>query len=107
MPPPTILVVDDERAVRNALREILEHEGYRVEEATHGEEALQKAAEDRIALVLLDIKMPGRDGMEVLAELRLKRPDLPVVILTGHGTIEQAVEAIRAGAFDFLEKPRI
>nr|BCX00957.1 MAG: sigma-54-dependent Fis family transcriptional regulator [Bacteroidota bacterium] len=105
MPPPTILVVDDERAVRNALREILEHEGYRVEEATHGEEALQKAAEDRIALVLLDIKMPGRDGMEVLAELRLKRPDLPVVILTGHGTIEQAVEAIRAGAFDFLEKP--
>ncbi|MCS7155143.1 MAG: sigma-54 dependent transcriptional regulator, partial [Bacteroidetes bacterium] len=103
--PHRILVVDDERAIRNALREILEHEGYRVEEAASAEEALEQALRSEVDLVLLDVKMPGRDGLEVLEALRQGRPELPVVLLTGHGTIELAVEAIRRGAFDFLEKP--
>ncbi|CAM3253840.1 sigma-54-dependent transcriptional regulator [Rhodothermus bifroesti] len=101
----TILVVDDERSIRRTLREILEYEGYAVEEAVDGEEALQKVREGRYDLVLLDIKMPRRDGMEVLRTLSEQLPELPVVMISGHGTIETAVEATRLGAFDFIEKP--
>ncbi len=101
----TILVVDDERSIRRTLREILEYEGYAVEEAVDGEEALQKLREGRYDLVLLDIKMPRRDGMEVLRTLAEQLPELPVVMISGHGTIETAVEATRLGAFDFIEKP--
>ncbi len=101
----TILVVDDERSIRRTLREILEYEGYTVEEAVDGEEALKKLREGRYDLVLLDIKMPRRDGMEVLRTLAAEQPELPVVMISGHGTIETAVEATRLGAFDFIEKP--
>lgn len=101
----TILVVDDEHSIRRTLREILEYEGYAVDEAVDGDEALAKLRDGRYDLVLLDIKMPRRDGMEVLRALANEQPELPVVMISGHGTIETAVEATRLGAFDFIEKP--
>ncbi|WP_166975365.1 sigma-54-dependent transcriptional regulator [Rhodocaloribacter litoris] len=102
---PTILVVDDEASIRRTLREILEYEGFAVEEAEHGEEALAKLRAGRYDLVLLDVKMPKRDGMEVLAVIAEETPEQPVVMISGHGTIETAVEATKLGAFDFIEKP--
>ncbi len=105
MPNPTVLVVDDERSIRRTLREILEYEDYTVDEAEDGEEALQKARTNRYDLILLDIKMPRKDGLEVLGTLSGEMPEVPVVMISGHGTIETAVEATRLGAFDFIEKP--
>ncbi|MDX1530964.1 MAG: sigma-54 dependent transcriptional regulator [Rhodothermales bacterium] len=104
---PTILIADDEPAIRNSLREILEFEGYEVEEATDGDEALDKARNGQYDLVLLDIKMPKRDGMEVLQALGEDGagPAVPVVMISGHGTVETAVEAVHLGASDFIEKP--
>src|SRR5690606_21631928 len=94
--------VDDEASIRRTLREILEYEDFAVEEAVDGEEAIEKIRENRYDLVLLDIKMPKKDGMEVLAEIGT---DVPVVMISGHGTIETAVDATKLGAFDFVEKP--
>ncbi|MEM1054128.1 MAG: sigma-54 dependent transcriptional regulator [Bacteroidota bacterium] len=102
---PTILVADDEPAIRRSLREILDFEGYGVLEAEDGEDALQKAKAGGIDLILLDIKMPRRDGMEVLQALRDAEVGVPVVMISGHGTVETAVEATQLGAVDFLEKP--
>ena len=102
---PTILVVDDEASIRRTLREILEYEDYDVEEAEDGEEALQKLGASNYDAALLDIKMPKRDGMEVLEHAREKAPEVPIVMISGHGTIETAVEATKLGAFDFIEKP--
>src|SRR5690606_19064729 len=106
-PVPTVLIADDEPSIRRTLREILEYEGYDVEEAADGEEALDKARSGEVDLLLLDIKMPKRDGMEVLQALNEDGagPPLPVVMISGHGTVETAVEATRLGAADFLEKP--
>ncbi len=101
---PTVLIADDEPAIRRALREILEFEGYTVEEAVDGDEALDKARTG-VDLVLLDIKMPKRDGMEVLQALHDAESTIPVVMISGHGTVETAVEATQLGAVDFLEKP--
>ena len=103
--PKTILVADDEAGIRDSLRRLLEYEKYRVVLAEDGQTALQKADGEVVDLVLLDIKMPGMDGMEVLPRLHKTRSDLPVVIISGHGTIQTAVEATRLGAFDFIEKP--
>ncbi len=105
MPTPSILVVDDERSIRRTLREILEYEELNVEEAEDGEQALKRVRDERFDMVLLDIKMPKVDGMEVLATLSQEVPELPVVMISGHATIETAVEATRLGAFDFIEKP--
>ncbi len=105
MATPTILVVDDERSIRRTLREIFEYEEYAVEEAEDGEDALAKARRNRYDLVLLDIKMPKRDGLEVLQTLTAEQPEVPVVMISGHGTIETAVEATKLGAYDFIEKP--
>ena len=102
---PTILVVDDEGSIRRTLREILEYEGFAVDEAENGPEALEKLKASPYDLVLLDVKMPGMDGMEVLQTIAEKMPDQPVVMISGHGTIETAVEATKLGAFDFIEKP--
>ena len=101
-----ILVVDDEENIRKSLKMILEYEGYSFLEAEDGEEALDVVEETvGLDLVLLDIKLPGRDGLEVLAEMK-KRPYSPeVIMISGHGTIKTAVEATKLGAFDFLEKP--
>lgn len=101
----TILVVDDDRPIRSTLREILEFEKFKVEEAENGEEALEKVTNQKFDLVLCDIKMPKMDGIEVLEKLQEMHHDLPVVMISGHGTIETAVEAIKMGAFDFIAKP--
>ncbi|MCZ6767600.1 MAG: sigma-54 dependent transcriptional regulator [bacterium] len=103
--PKTILVADDEKGIRETLTRLLEYEKYRVVAAKDGHEALDKAGRGDIDLVLLDIKMPGMDGLEVLAKLNETQNGLPVVIISGHGTVQTAVEATRLGAFDFIEKP--
>lgn len=102
---PNILVTDDEKSIRNALREILEFEGYNVSEADNGESALKTIESERVDLVMLDIKMKGMDGIEVLGKIKKREKDLPVIMISGHGTIKIAVEATKNGAYDFLEKP--
>ena len=102
---PVILVVDDEVSIRRTLREILEYEDYAVEEAEDGEVALAKLRANKFDVVLLDVKMPKKDGMEVLEALSKEQIDVPVVMISGHGTIDTAVEATKLGAFDFVEKP--
>jgi DNA-binding NtrC family response regulator len=102
---PAILITDDEQSIRNALKEILEFEDYRTLEAENGEQALKLIEEERIDLVLLDIKMKGMDGIEVLEQIVKRQPNLPVIMISGHGTIQIAVEATKSGAFDFIEKP--
>lgn len=99
-----ILVVDDESSIRRTLKDILEFEKHHVELAAHGLEALEFAREEDYDVILLDIKMPEMDGMEVLEKLMLLK-DVPVIMISGHGTIETAVEAIKKGAYDFIVKP--
>jgi two-component system nitrogen regulation response regulator NtrX len=100
-----ILIIDDEKAIRNTLKDILVYEKYEVDEAADGQEGLKKAESSDYDLVLCDIKMPKTDGLEVLVKLQDLKPDLPVVMISGHGTIDTAVEAIKKGAFDFISKP--
>ncbi len=100
-----ILITDDEKSIRNALREILEFENYTISEAENGEEALGIVKKEPVDLVLLDIKMKGMDGIEVLEKVKEMKPELPVIMISGHGNIKIAVEATKTGAFDFLEKP--
>jgi two-component system, NtrC family, nitrogen regulation response regulator NtrX len=100
-----ILIIDDERAIRRALREILEFEDYQVDEAENGAEGLEKAKNALYDIIFCDIKMPQMDGMEVLDGLIQAKVDTPVIMISGHGNIETAVEAIKKGAFDFIEKP--
>ena len=100
-----ILVVDDEKSIRSSLKMILEYSGYRVIEAHDGASAIEVTRKSRPDLVLLDIKMTGMDGLEVLEQLHQDYPNLPVIILSGHGTVSTAVKATKLGAFDFLEKP--
>jgi DNA-binding response OmpR family regulator len=100
-----ILVIDDEAAIRDSLRMILEYEDYRFLGAANGPEGIAMAQRERPDLVLLDIKMPGMDGMEVLRTLRAADEALPIVMISGHGTTATAVDAIKSGATDFLEKP--
>jgi two-component system nitrogen regulation response regulator NtrX len=102
---PRILVIDDEGAIRDSLRMILEYEDYQFVGAASGQEGLAIAQRERPDLVLLDIKMPGMDGMEVLRKLHALDETLPVVMISGHGTTATAVDAIRSGATDFLDKP--
>jgi len=102
---PHILVIDDERAIRNTLKDILEYEKYEVSLAEDGEQAINMCNENTYDLALCDIKMPKKDGMEVLSELNAKHPEVTVVMISGHGDIETAVEAIKNGAYDFISKP--
>jgi FixJ family two-component response regulator/tRNA A-37 threonylcarbamoyl transferase component Bud32 len=104
-PVPRILVVDDEPFIRTTLREIFQDEGYFVREASCAESCLEILASDRMDVVLLDIKMPGMDGMEAFKVICKERYKCDVIMISGHGTIETAVEAIKYGAVDFLEKP--
>ncbi|MBI2153461.1 MAG: sigma-54-dependent Fis family transcriptional regulator, partial [Candidatus Rokubacteria bacterium] len=101
----SILIVDDEKAIQTSLQGVLEDEGYRVTAVGSGEQALSRLAEELPDLVLLDIWMPGMDGLEVLAEIKRTRPEQTVVMISGHGTIETAVKATKLGAYDFIEKP--
>jgi two-component system nitrogen regulation response regulator NtrX len=105
MPKSRILVIDDEAAIRDSLRMTLEYEGYEFVGAATGQEGLALAEREAPDLVLLDVKMPGMDGLEVLERLRNMNEALPVVVISGHGTISTAVEATKKGAFDFIEKP--
>ncbi len=100
-----ILIIDDEKSIRNTLREILEYEKYEVVEAGDGMEGILKLENDFFDVILCDIKMPKMDGMEVLSKLSELSPDTPIVMMSGHGTVETAVEAIKNGAFDFILKP--
>jgi len=100
-----ILVVDDEAGIRAALRQLLEYEGYQVLAATGGDEGLDVYREEQPHLVLLDVKMAGLDGLTALRKLREHDPAAIVIMISGHGTIQTAVEATQAGAHDFLEKP--
>jgi two-component system nitrogen regulation response regulator NtrX len=102
---PRVLVVDDEEPIRKALRMTLEYEGYEVSEASSGIEALTTIERDPADLVFLDIKMPGMDGLEVLEELRERTAVPQVIMISGHGTVQTAVQATKLGAFDFIEKP--
>ncbi len=100
-----ILIADDEKAIRKTLREILEFEGYNVSEAEDGAKALSMIKENDYDLVLCDIKMPKMDGMEVLAKSMAESPETPFIMISGHGSVENAVEATKKGAFDFVSKP--
>ncbi|RYZ29911.1 MAG: sigma-54-dependent Fis family transcriptional regulator [Chitinophagaceae bacterium] len=101
----TLLIIDDEKAIRKTLSEILSFEGYKIDEALDGEEGLKKFKEKTYDVVLCDIKMPKIDGMEFLQKATETNPDVPVIMISGHGNIETAVEAVKKGAYDFIQKP--
>jgi len=101
----SILIIDDEKAIRKTLGEILSYEGYKLEEAGDGEDALKRFKEKTYDVVLCDIKMPKMDGIEFLEKAREANPDVPIIMISGHGTIETAVEAVKKGAYDYISKP--
>lgn len=101
----TILVIDDERAIRNTLKDILSFEGFEVEEAADGAEGLEMIKAKDYNCILCDVKMPKMDGIEVLEKVKELKPDIPFVVISGHGNIETAVDAVKKGAFDFISKP--
>src|SRR5690625_4382929 len=100
-----VLIVDDEAAIRRTLKDILTFEKYKVDEAKDGMEGLAKIKKSKYDLVLMDIKMPNMDGIEALERLQDIQPDLPVIMISGHANIDNAVEAVKKGAFDFISKP--
>jgi two-component system, NtrC family, nitrogen regulation response regulator NtrX len=100
-----ILIIDDEKAIRKTLSEILSYEGYKIDEAGDGEEGLRKFREKEYDVILCDIKMPKMDGIEFLEKAKETNPDLPIIMISGHGTIETAVEAVKKGAYDYISKP--
>ena len=101
----SILIIDDEKAIRKTLSEILSYEGYKIDEAADGEEGLKKFSSTEFDVVLCDIKMPKMDGIEFLEKAKLVNPDVPIIVISGHGNIETAVEAVKKGAFDYISKP--
>ncbi|MEI6947795.1 sigma-54 dependent transcriptional regulator [Paraflavisolibacter sp. H34] len=101
----SILIIDDEKAIRKTLTEILSFEGYKIEEASDGEEGLKKFKEKTFDVVLCDIKMPKIDGLEFLQKAVEANADVPIIMISGHGNIETAVEAVKKGAYDFIQKP--
>ena len=100
-----ILIIDDEKAIRKTLSEILSFEGYKLDEASDGEEGLKKFKEKNYDVVLCDIKMPKLDGIDFLQKAGESNPDVPIIIISGHGNIETAVEAVKKGAYDYISKP--
>lgn len=100
-----ILIIDDEKSIRRALKEILEYEKYEVDEAEDAMLALKKAEDEHFDLIFCDIKMPKMDGTEFLQKITESHPEIPVIMISGHGNIETAVECIKVGAFDFIQKP--
>ena len=102
---PSILIIDDEKSIRKTLNEILSFEGYKIEEAADGEEGLKKFKEKNFDIVLCDIKMPKLDGIEFLERAREINDEVPIIIISGHGNIETAVEAVKKGAYDYISKP--
>src|SRR6201988_2035310 len=102
---PTILIGDDEPGVRSSLSGVLRDEGYSVEAVPSGEACLERLTRGPIDLIVLDVWLPGMDGLATLARLRERQVDAQIVLISGHGNIESAVRAIKMGAFDFVEKP--
>lgn len=102
---PSILIIDDEKAIRKTLSEILSFEGYKIDEAVDGEEGLKKFKDKTYDVVLSDIKMPKIDGLDFLQKALEANADVPVIMISGHGNIETAVEAVKKGAYDFIQKP--
>src|SRR4051812_18191526 len=102
---PTILIVDDEPGVSAALAGVLRDEGYEVESVASGEACLDRVTRSAVDLIVLDVWLPGMDGLDTLARLRERQVDAQVVLISGHGNIESAVRAIKLGAFDFVGKP--
>jgi DNA-binding NtrC family response regulator len=102
---PHVLIVDDEENIRFTLSEALDSLPASIDSAANGQEALDKVEQQVYSIILLDLRMPGMDGMQVLERLRESRPEIPVVIITAHGTIESAVDAMKLGAIEFLQKP--
>ncbi len=102
---PSILIIDDEKAIRKTLAEILSYEGYKIDEASDGEEGLKKFSNAAYDVVLCDIKMPKMDGLEFLEKAKTVNGDVPIIVISGHGNIETAVEAVKKGAFDYISKP--
>jgi len=100
-----ILIIDDEKSIRKTLTEILSYEGYKIDEAGDGEEGLKKFSEKTYDVVLCDIKMPKLDGIEFLDRSKQINPDVPVIMISGHGNVDTAVEAVKKGAFDYISKP--
>ena len=100
-----LLVVDDDDALRGMLRDLFEEEGYRVSDAPSAEGALERVREREFDVVLSDVNMPGKSGIELVGELRRIRPEAPVVLMTAFASVASAVEAMRAGAFDYITKP--
>jgi two-component system nitrogen regulation response regulator NtrX len=100
-----ILIIDDEKSIRKTLTEILSYEGYKIDEAVDGEEGLKKFSEKAYDVVLCDIKMPKLDGIEFLDRSKQVNPDVPVIMISGHGNVDTAVEAVKKGAFDYISKP--
>ncbi|KOH46490.1 sigma-54-dependent transcriptional regulator [Sunxiuqinia dokdonensis] len=100
-----ILVIDDERSIRSTLKDILEYEKYQVDLAEDGQQGIDQVRKNEYDIVLCDIKMPGMDGIEALEKIQILAPDVPVVMISGHGNIDTAVESIKKGAFDYIEKP--
>jgi two-component system, NtrC family, nitrogen regulation response regulator NtrX len=101
----SILIIDDEKAIRKTLTEILSYEGYKIDEASDGEEGLKKFSEKAYDIVLCDIKMPKMDGIEFLEKSKEINADVPVIMISGHGNIDTAVEAVKKGAYDYISKP--
>src|SRR5688572_7310430 len=102
---PDILIIDDEKAIRKTLTEILSFEGYKIDEASDGEEGLKRFRDKSYDVVLCDIKMPKLDGIEFLQKAGEINPDIPIIMISGHGNIETAVEAVKKGAYDYISKP--
>lgn len=100
-----ILIIDDEAAIRSSLKEILEYEDHTVDTAEDGKEGVVAAAKGAYDIIFCDIKMPGLDGIEVLEMMQVKGVEAPVIMISGHGTVETAVEALKKGAYDFIQKP--
>ena len=101
----SILIIDDEKAIRKTLSEILSYEGYKIDEAADGEEGIKKFSTTTYDVVLCDIKMPRMDGLEFLEKAKEINADVPIIVISGHGNIETAVEAVKKGAFDYISKP--
>lgn len=102
---PKILIVDDDKGIRKTLKEILQFEKYEVDESPDGLDCLVKIKQNKYDVIIMDIKMPKMDGMEAIERVQLISPDTPVVMISGHGNIDTAVEAVKKGAFDFISKP--
>ncbi len=100
-----VLIIDDEAEIRESLQTLLEMEGFVVETAATGEAGLQRVGEQPFDLILLDLALPGRDGMDILAEIHTQEPRLPVIMITAYSTVENAVRAMQSGAANFIKKP--